>query len=263
MATIVIYDSGVGGLSIYREVAKQCPHFRYVFVSDNQAFPYGTKGETELTARVLAVVAAIDKEHQPDLLVVACNSASTVALPALRSRFAFPIVGVVPAIKPAAALSVTKCIGLLATPGTIARPYTQALIDQHASNCQVTRVGSSELVTMAEQKLRNQALDPAEFKRILRPFTDQPELDVVVLACTHFPLLRENFCEVLGETVQLLDSGAAIAKRVASLMVDVSPVDASAVAVFSQVVEDPRLTSHLQMVGFTDVQHLPITADSN
>ena len=153
MSRIVIFDSGVGGLSIYQEVVKKCPNHDYVFVSDNLAFPYGTKPEAELIERVVSVVKVVEEQYKPDLLVVACNTASTIALPSLRSRFNFPIVGVVPAIKPAAKLTKSKVIGLLATPGTIARSYTQSLIDDFAQDCTVVKVGSSKLVGMAEQKI--------------------------------------------------------------------------------------------------------------
>ena len=125
MSLIAVFDSGVGGLSIYQEIVKQCPDHNYVFISDNLAFPYGTKNEDDLIGRVLTVIDQVDKQYHPDLLVVACNTASTLALPALRQQFKFPIVGVVPAIKPAAKITKSKVIGLLATPGTIARSYTR------------------------------------------------------------------------------------------------------------------------------------------
>jgi len=221
MSRIVVFDSGVGGLSVYQEIVKKCPNHDSIFVSDNEAFPYGTKGELELIDRVLSVVQAIEKRYVPDLLVVACNTASTVALPSLRENFNFPIVGVVPAIKPAAIMSNTKTIGLLATPGTIARSYTQNLIDEFAGQCTVIKVGSSKLVEIAEKKLCGDPIDIAEIQSELMPFFDDSTLDTLVLACTHFPLLNKEIDDIFklncNHEVRLIDSGLAIANRVVEL----------------------------------------------
>src|SRR5690606_22891926 len=149
----------------------------------------------------------------PKLAVVACNTASTVALPRLRSQFALPIVGVVPAIKPAARLSANRIIRLLATPGTVARPYTQKLIDQFAADCEVIRVGSSELVEQAERKLRGEPVDLDLLRRIMAPIIEGGA-DTVVLGCTHFPLLQQELQLAAGRPLQWVDSGAAIARRV-------------------------------------------------
>jgi len=220
MSRIVVFDSGVGGLSVYQEIVKRCPNHDYIFVSDNHAFPYGMKSEPELIERILHVVQQINHHYEPDLLVVACNTASTVALPTLRQNFSFPIVGVVPAIKPAAIASKTKTIGLLATPGTIARSYTQNLIDEFAHDCIVIKVGSSELVNIAEKKLYGQAFNHNQIKGELSPFIETVELDILILACTHFPLLKKEISSIFNQTNQkitLIDSGVAIANRVAEL----------------------------------------------
>ena len=259
MATIVIYDSGVGGLSIYQEVVARCPNHHYVFVSDNQAFPYGTKTEAELIDRVTSVTEAIQREHDPELLVVACNSASTIALPALRERFLFQIVGVVPAIKPAAHASANQCIGLLATPGTIARSYTDTLIQEYAADCKVIKVGSSELVDMAESKLHGRPIEIERLAAILQPFVEVNTLDVVVLACTHFPLLRNEIAQVLGPQVQLLDSGAAIASRVAQLTKHLAGSERKAIGAFTRPVTEQKFIQVLRDFGITDIQNLRIT----
>src|SRR5690606_39454843 len=167
---ILVFDSGVGGLSILREIQERLPACEFIYASDNAAFPYGTKPEDELVERVDHVLHQLLKTYAADIVVVACNTASTLALPHIRSHFNQPIVGVVPAIKPAAARSRTKVIGLLATPATIARAYTQELIREHASDCMVVSVGSSELVHMAEQKLRGQVISLTEMTKILAPF---------------------------------------------------------------------------------------------
>lgn len=228
---VLVFDSGVGGLSILQEIHRHIPRCQLVYACDNQAFPYGTKAEDELVARVDAVLKALIAAIQPDIVVVACNTASTLALPRIRAHFANPVVGVVPAIKPAAAQSQSKVIGLLATPGTVQRRYTQELIDQFAADCTLVRVGSGELVDIAEQKLRGQAPDPARLAAILAPLFDHADLDTVVLACTHFPLLRPELEAVAPRAVHWIDSGEAIARRVHSLIdPDLPPPVAQAIA---------------------------------
>ncbi|WP_111640803.1 glutamate racemase [Marinimicrobium alkaliphilum] len=213
---ILIFDSGVGGLSIAREVRARLPGCDLIYASDNAAFPYGTKTEDELVSRVDAVLKALLAHYPADIVVVACNSASTLALPHIRAHFSQPIVGVVPAIKPAAERSQSRVIGLLATPGTVSRAYTRELIESFASECTVISVGSSELVTLAEQQLRGQIPGHAAIQTILAPFREHPRgplMDTLVLACTHFPLLREQIAANLPGGVTLIDSGEAIARR--------------------------------------------------
>ena len=218
---ILVFDSGVGGLSIVQEILKKLPFAPLVYASDNAFFPYGTKGEAELVERVDAVLHRLLAIYAIDIIVVACNTASTLALPHIRNHFSQPVVGVVPAIKPAAALSKSGVIGLLATPATVARPYTHNLIREYAAKAEVISVGSSELVQIAERKLRGEALDAGEIGAILQPFRHHPQgdaMDVLVLACTHFPLLRDELAAWFSPQVQLIDSGEAIARRVASLL---------------------------------------------
>ncbi len=218
---ILVFDSGVGGLSIAQEIQRKLPHAPLIYASDNAFFPYGTKGEVELISRVDKVLRDILKAYSIDIIVVACNTASTLTLPHIRNHFAQPVVGVVPAIKPAAACSRSQVIGLLATPATIARPYTHALIREHAPHAHVISVGSSELVELAEYKLRGGAVTPLQLGAILQPFFLDPriaEMDALVLACTHFPLLREEIAAQFLPQVQLIDSGEAIARRVAFLL---------------------------------------------
>ena len=220
---ILVFDSGVGGLSIVHELQKKLPFAPLIYASDNAFFPYGTKGETELIARVDAVFRKIIAAHPVDIIVIACNTASTLTLPHVREHFPQPVVGVVPAIKPAAAQSKSQVIGLLATPATVARPYTHNLIREYAPNAEIISVGSSELVQLAEHKLRGGQVTTAQLKEILQPFFNHPrsdEMDVLVLACTHFPLLRDELAAQFGPKVKLIDSGEAIARRVASLLAE-------------------------------------------
>jgi glutamate racemase len=223
-APILIFDSGVGGLSILAAVAARLPRESYVYACDNAAFPYGPKPEDELVQRVHDVLDALIARYQPKLLVVACNTASTVALPRLRQHYSspsytLPIVGVVPAIKPAAQLSQNKVIGLLATPGTVRRAYTDQLIHDFAADCTVLRVGSSELVEIAERKLRDESVDVVALNALLSPFFDREQpVDTIVLGCTHFPLLKNELQAAAPQPVNWVDSGNAIADRVVSLL---------------------------------------------
>ena len=241
---ILVFDSGVGGLSVAREIQQRLPMTSLVYASDNAFFPYGTKGEAELIERVDQVIGELLLHYPADILVIACNTASTLTLPHLRSKLSLPIVGVVPAIKPAALMSKTGVIGLLATPATVARPYTHELIREYAANCQVISSGSSELVQIAEQKLRGEAIDEDAISRItqelMRP--DQAEkMDVLVLACTHFPLLKDELAQHLPTHSKLIDSGAAIARRVEFLLADATepPADylPEHLAVFTKATE--------------------------
>ena len=260
MSRIAIFDSGVGGLSIYQEIVKKCPNSDYVFVSDNQAFPYGTKLESELEERVLSVVQSIEQRYKPDILVVACNTASTVALPSLRRKFDFHVVGVVPAIKPAAKLSASKVIGLLATPGTIARPYTQKLIDEFAQDCRVVKVGSSKLVEMAEQKMCGNTPIIDEIEQELTLFFKYKSLDCLVLACTHFPLLNNEIKSIFknkNDTLSLIDSGIAIANRVSEICPNPKEqLSDDRIAVFTKKLTSDSLKLYLQKSGFNQVDLL-------
>lgn len=220
-AHILVFDSGVGALSIIEELRRHLPGASITYASDNAFFPYGTKPDEALVERVDNVLAALLAHCAPDLAVIACNTASTVALPIIREHFSLPIVGVVPAIKPAGELTRSNVIGLLATPATIKRPYTQELIENFAADSEVIAVGSSELVDLAEAKLRGTTVSSDSLQKVLHPFFEHPDfsrMDTLVLACTHFPLLKEEISQQLPHTIRLIDSGFAIARRVKYLI---------------------------------------------
>jgi len=215
---ILVFDSGVGGLSVLAALRARLPGCDYLFACDNAAFPYGIKTEPQLIDRVTQVIGDLARDWAPDLVVIGCNSASTVALPSLRALLTQPVVGTVPAIKPAAALSATGVIGLLGTPGTVKRSYTHQLIADFAAQCRVVPLGSTRLVEVAELALRGTPPDPAELRAILAPLFETPQLDTVVLACTHFPLLAAELAAVAPRAIRWIDSGEAIARRVATLL---------------------------------------------
>lgn len=214
---VLVFDSGVGGLSVWDEIRLRCPQLAATYLMDNARFPYGELDEQSLIDGACALIVAEAERCQPAAVIVACNTASTLILPALRAQLSLPVIGVVPAIKPAALLTPGGRIGLLATPGTIKRAYTQELISQFAGHCEVLRLGSSRLVALAEEKLAGLPVDVAEVAVVLNGWRQEPP-DVVVLGCTHFPLLRDEIQDVLGEDIRLIDSGEAIARRLEQLL---------------------------------------------
>ncbi|QIZ78428.1 glutamate racemase [Ferrimonas lipolytica] len=215
MASILLFDSGIGGLTIYKHIAKQFPDAAIHYLADNARFPYGELIEHDLTCGCVTLIDKFVQQQAVGLVVVACNSASTIALDSLRAALTVPVVGVVPAIKPAAQTTQNNVIGLLATPGTVQRRYTDELITTFAADKEVIRIGSSRLVQLAEDKLSGLEVPLQSLQQILQPFIKADAVpDTVILGCTHFPLLAEELHNVLGDRVALIDSGAAVARRV-------------------------------------------------
>ena len=218
---ILLFDSGVGGLTVYREVAAARPDAAYVYVADDAGFPYGNQPESLLIARIIEIIGKAIADHAPDLVVVACNTASTLALADLRARFAVPFVGTVPAIKPACAQSATKRIAVLGTLATVSREYTRALIREFAAGCDVALIGSSYLASFAEAELAGKPIADAAIRdEIAGCFVDAggKRTDTVVLACTHYPLLAERFKKLAPWPVAWVDPAPAIARRVVELI---------------------------------------------
>ena len=224
MAHALIFDSGVGGLSVVKEIRQRCPDLHLSYVADDEFRPYGKKTERALRARLPRLLSELCIMLDPDLIVMACNTASTTALAQIRAAVPVPVIGVVPAIKPAAAGSRTKTIGVLGTPGTVKREYVDRLIEDFASDCRVILQGSVNLVDQAEAKLSGRAVNMDVIKGELKPmFTSSHgmHIDAVVLACTHFPLLREELKASVTQTVQWIDSGVAIAARVETVLAQI------------------------------------------
>jgi glutamate racemase len=218
---ILVFDSGVGGLSVYTEILKAHPHASFTYLADNACFPYGKLDETVLVARVLDIVGHAISTHNPDLVVVACNTASTLVLPHLRRVFTVPFVGTVPAIKSAVFASRSKHITVLATEGTIKRDYTHDLIRNYAQACHVTLIGAQNLARMAEAELAGEPVSDADLWAEISPCfveTNTGKTDAVVLACTHYPLLRARFERLAPWTVAWIDPAPAIARRVSYLL---------------------------------------------
>jgi glutamate racemase len=218
--TILVFDSGLGGLTVYREIAAARPDANYVYIADDAAFPYGDMPEDALITRIVHVVGKGIADHKPQLVVVACNTASTLALTELRARFSVPFVGTVPAIKPACAQSKSRRVAVLGTQGTVHREYTHALIREFANGCEVDLVGSSRLAALAEAELAGAPATDADIRaEIAGCFVDADgkRTDTVVLACTHYPLLLERLQALAPWPVVWLDPAPAIARRVIDL----------------------------------------------
>jgi glutamate racemase len=214
---ILIFDSGLGGLTVWGEVARLLPDARLTYAADDAAFPYGALREDVLTARVLSVMQRLITLCGPDAVVIACNTASTLALPHLRARFPeIPFIGTVPAIKPAASQSRSGLISVLATPGTVARDYTRDLVRTYAAHCAVTLAGSSELAPLAEAFMQGKSVPDVAIAREIAPAfvtAGERRTDCVVLACTHYPLLLGHFERLAPWPVEWIDPAPAIARR--------------------------------------------------
>jgi glutamate racemase len=223
-ATILVFDSGLGGLTVLREIVRTRPDAHYVYVADDAFFPYGHHNEERIIARVVPLIGELIAAHAPDLVVIACNTASTLVMSHLRERYKVPFVGTVPAIKPACARSKTKRVSVLGTKGTVQREYTKALIRDFAQGCEVTLVGSAELASLAEAALNGSEVGDHEVSAELGPcFVADGEgtlvrTDTIVLACTHYPLLMDRLVRLAPWPVDWIDPAPAIARRVADLL---------------------------------------------
>jgi len=223
--TILVFDSGLGGLTVLREIVGTRPDAHYVYVADDAFFPYGHHGEDQIIARVVPLIGELIAAHAPDLVVIACNTASTLVMSHLRSKYAeVPFVGTVPAIKPACASSKTKRVSVLGTKGTVKREYTKSLIRDFAQGCEVTLVGAANLPSLAEAALSGVEVSDREISAELAPCfvgdseSDPARTDTVVLACTHFPLLMDRLVRLAPWPVDWIDPAPAIARRVADLL---------------------------------------------
>ena len=219
---VLLFDSGLGGLTVLREARVLMPERRFLYVADNAAFPYGDWEEEALRERILALFGRLLAEHDPLLCMVPCNTASTLVLGDLRAAFpAMQFVGTVPAIKPAAERTRSGLVSVLATPGTVRRQYTRDLITQWASRCEVTLVGSVRLAALAEDYVRHGFVDEEAVRAETEPCFNERDgrrTDIVVLACTHYPFLANRMRKTAPWPVDWLDPAEAIARRALSLL---------------------------------------------
>ncbi len=218
--TILVFDSGLGGMTVLREIVKLRPGARYIYVADDAYFPYGQHTEPEIVARVEPLIGELIAAHQPDLVVVACNTASTLVMDDLRKTYRVPFVGTVPAIKPACVSSKTKRVSVLGTKGTVQREYTKKLIADFAQGCDVKLIGAENLAALAEAALKGEKVSDRDILAEIAPcFVDgERRTDTVVLGCTHYPLLTDRLVKLAPWPVDWIDPAPAIARRVSDLL---------------------------------------------
>jgi glutamate racemase len=259
---LLFFDSGVGGLSVLEPTRRLLPTAPVVYAADNAGFPYGIRSEGEIAGRVPALLGRLVERYRPRLIVIACNTASTIALGAVRAALDLPVVGTVPAIKPAALASKTRVIGVLGTDATVRQPYVDRLSEEFAGDCRVLRHGSARLVELAEARLRGEATDAAEYRRALDGLLDQPDgdrMDVVVLACTHFPLVEAELQAAAPRPLRFVHGGEGIARRIAHLTQGQQwPAAAGdGIALFTRADDSlPALTPGLARYGLTRIETL-------
>ncbi len=237
---LLFFDSGIGGLSVLDATQALLPRAPIVYAADSAGFPYGTRSEAEIAARVPALLGRLAERYHPRLIVIACNTASTIALQAVRAALDLPIVGTVPAIKPAALASRSRVIGVLGTDATVRQAYVDNLAAEFANDCVVIRHGAADLVEAAEARLRGEAVAPERFATALDGLFSQPggdRIDTIVLACTHFPLVAADLAAAAARAITFVDGSAGIARRIASLTNGQSWPDAAptGIAVFTRL----------------------------
>ena len=259
-APLLFFDSGVGGLSVLRPTRALLPTAPIVYVADSAGFPYGKRSEAEIASRVPALLGRLVERFHPRLAVIACNTASTIALEHVRSALDVPVVGTVPAIKPAAEQSRTRVIGVLGTEATVRQPYVDDLAAQFASDCTLIRHGSPELVELAEAKLAGQAVTTAGVAAAVQPMFEAEHgdrIDTIVLACTHFPLLAHELGAAFPG-VALVDGGPGIARRIAYLTRDQAWPDAvpEGMAIFTGHQPSVSLAGVLTDYGIGEIRTL-------
>ena len=256
---LLFFDSGVGGLSVLEPTRVLLPNAPFIYVADNAGYPYGKRSEAEIASRVPALLGRLVERFHPRLAVIACNTASTIALDHVRSALDLPVVGTVPAIKPAAELSKTRVIGVLGTEATVRQPYVDKLAAEFAPDCTIIRHGSPELVDLAEAKLAGEDVGLDAVRDAAQPMFDAAggdRIDVGVLACTHFPLLRRELEQAFPD-VQWIDGGPGIARRIAWLTREQAwpPEPGTGVMVFTADSRSPLLGT-LAQYGLTEVTTL-------
>lgn len=217
---ILLFDSGLGGLTVLRALREHLPQAPIIYAADTAGLPYGEKTEAEIAARVAGLLGRMSERYAPRLICIACNTASTIALGMVRDVLNVPIVGTVPAIKPAAALTQTGTIGLLGTAATVRQRYVDDLEAQFAAGKRLIRYAAPGLVGAAETKLRGGQPDESVFRNAVEGLRGQEggeQIDTVVLACTHFPLLQAELSAAMGSDIRFIDGAYGIARRIVSL----------------------------------------------
>lgn len=213
-----VFDSGLGGLSVAREIRLRMPDEDILYVADSAYCPYGGRPLEEISSRSVAVTEEL-LGRGAKIVVVACNTASGAAIDLLRARFDVPIVGLEPAVKPAAASSELGRIAVLATPATLRTERFHRLVDRHAAGVDLVKIPCPGFVELVEQGRVSGPEALEVITRVLEPLASTA-VDRVVLGCSHYPFLRDTIEEVLGPDVEILDSGAAVARQVGRVLAE-------------------------------------------
>ena len=254
---ILVLDSGIGGLGVLREARVLMPMRRFVYVTDDAAFPYGPWDADQLRGHLVELFGKLLETYRPAASIIACNTASTIVIDELRRVFPDQIfVGTVPAIKPAAERTASKLVSVLATPGTVKRQYTRDLIAKWATKCHVRLVGSENLAQLAETYMRRGFVDEEAVRREIAPcFIEQDgrRTDIIVLACTHYPFLANRMRKTAPWPVDWIDPSEAIARRALDLLQEenanlVPPVEHD-LALFTSGAPDPAQTRLMRGFG--------------
>lgn len=209
---IGIFDSGLGGLSVAKEVRRRLPEEDILYIADSAYVPYGEKPLSQISDRSVAVTRALINGGAK-IVVVACNTASGAALELLRETFTVPIVGLEPAVKPAATTTRSGRIAVLATPATLRTDRFNRLVDKHGAGVEVVKIPCPGFVDLVESGEISGEEPDSVVREVLGPIIGTP-VDRVVLGCTHYPFLRDLIGGILGADVEILDSGEAVARQV-------------------------------------------------
>lgn len=259
---LLFFDTGVGGLSVLREAQKLLPTAPIIYAADYAGMPYGMKSEDELSTRIPLLLGRLVERYKPQLVTIACNTASTIALDVVRSVLDIPVVGTVPAVKPASQMTKTGVIGLLGTQATIRQPYVDRLASEFAADKIILRFGAPDLVNAAEAKLRGELPDPELIDAAVAGLVNQQhgdEIDTVILACTHFPLVQEELQKSFVRTIQFIDGSHGIARRIAHLTSDTQWPEVAESGVFvttGDLVQLKPYQKTLKEFGLTRLQAL-------
>lgn len=244
---ILVFDSGIGGLGVVAALNQLAPGLPLTYLADNGFFPYGGKPDDVLLPHLVHLIGEEIKRSQPEAIVIACNTASTIALPTLRARFSIPFIGCVPPIKPAAATSQTRCIGLLATEATVRRPYLNGLIERFAPDCTVLSLGTPTLAELAEQKFRGAHVDVAT---AVAPLFAQPgsdKIDAMALGCTHYTFLLPEFM-ALRPDLSWHDPALPVARQTLRVIDPLGLKEAPRTARFTGAPTDPALLAPFGLI---------------
>ncbi len=261
-APLLFFDTGIGGLSILRESQKLMPTAPIIYAADYAGMPYGMKSEEELSTRIPLLLGRLVERYKPQLVTIACNTASTIALDVVRSVLDIPVVGTVPAIKPASQMTNTGVIGLLGTKATIRQPYVDRLAAEFAADKKILRFGAPDLVYAAEARLRDEVPDPKIIAKAVSGLTEQEygdQIDTVILACTHFPLVQDELQKSFVRDIQFIDGSPGIARRIADLTRHVSWPKSPKNGVFVTTGSVEQLSSYqsaLETFGLTTLEAL-------